>query len=67
MESIHVRPVEAVLDQPLGLRRAPLLALAALGLPAFLLCDPLIELGEGCRRLLDHDAAGEAQEIETGW
>ncbi|MER5918293.1 hypothetical protein ABT124_50775 [Streptomyces sp. NPDC001982] len=67
MDGDQVVLVQAPRDQPLRRRRPHLLGSTVLCLPALFICDPSVELCQGRRRVLDHDTAREAQQLQTSW
>jgi hypothetical protein len=64
VHGVDVRAVEPVLEQPLRGRGPHLLAPAPFCLASLLHRDPAVDLGEGCRRLLDHHASDEAEQLK---
>ncbi|MFI1165668.1 hypothetical protein ACH4UM_19140 [Streptomyces sp. NPDC020801] len=65
MDCDDVSPLEALLDEPVRSWRPRFLAAPSFRLSPFLVGDPPVELGEGIRRLLDHDSPGEVEQLES--
>ncbi len=65
MDTVHVAPVEPMLDQPLRRRGPPLFTPAPLGLTPLLVRDPSVELAHGGRRLLHDHTSREAQQLQS--
>lgn len=66
MNTIHVLPVEPVLEQPVRRRRPHLPTSTPLSLAPLLVRYPPVELPHGSRRLLHDHTAREAQQLQSG-